>query len=363
MTTNFLKSLAIFALLAVLVTGAAFGQAAMTQTTLSAALTGSGAAKTFAVASATGFAVGNLVAIDQEAMGGVTAVSGTNITVASRATNATRVQYHSANAVVWVGLPTYFGNSTSGVGLSGTCTPSSIPALPHVRLPSMEVYDCPASGADANLWVRLATATPYYVKDAFFWQPFSDCQASVSANGSGTNGFTTAGTSVTPVAQASTSGTGTNTHTFVCQIHVPTSLSTFGLGRGAQVKDVQFYYGVQTTGLGTQVATLASGTMNSAIVFSTVALPAPGAGETASTVLPVRADAGTLLITPVVASANVATTTAGGFYSMQFTPATPIAINTDRQLLQLTVALLNTATSATITNSPGFLVHVISSPF
>jgi hypothetical protein len=70
-----------------------------------------------------------------------------------------------------------------------------------------------------------------------------------------------------------------------------------------------------------------------------------------------RADAGTLAITPVVGSFNTATTTAGEFYTVNFAPATPIAIATDNRQLMFTVSLLNTATSATVTNSAGFLVH------
>ena len=48
---------------------------------------------------------------------------------------------------------------------------------------------------------------------------------------------------------------------------------------------------------------------------------------------------------------------------MQFTPASPISVITDRQQLLLTVTLQCAGTTATTTNSPGFLVHVLSSPF
>lgn len=189
-----------------------------------------------------------------------------------------------------------------------------------------------------------------------YWIPPGACNSTVSGNGTGTNGLTTAGTSATPVVQAETDGSGTNTHTFVCNITPPYFIVTSGTG--LQIISATFFYGVQTTGLGTQVASLASGTMNSSIVFSYIAYPTPAAGETPSTVTPVRADSGTLTITPVVASANVATTTAGAFYSMTFTPASgTLAWKTDLRQLLLTVSLLNTATSATVTNSPGVLVR------
>ena len=182
--------------------------------------------------------------------------------------------------------------------------------------------------------------------------PAGACGSSVSANASGTNGLTVAGASNTPVDQASTSATGTNTHTFVCDITPPSRLQgTTGLA----ITGATFYYGVQTTGLGTQVATLASGTMNSSVVFGKVLFPTAGATETPSTVTPARADSGTLAMTPAVASFNVATTTAGAFYSVTFTPATPITVAGLTKYL-LTVSLLNTATSATITNTPGVVV-------
>lgn len=188
-----------------------------------------------------------------------------------------------------------------------------------------------------------------------YWVPPGACNSAVSANGTGTNGLTTTGASTTPVVQAQTTGTGTNTHIYRCNISPPNAIIT--TGSGIAIRDAVFFYGIQTTGLGTQVAVLASGTMNGEAVFTTITYPAPGAAETPSTVTPARADAGTLVIAPVVASANVATTTAGSFYSTSFTPATPVAYKTDRVQLLLNVALLNTASSATVTQSPGVLVH------
>lgn len=189
-----------------------------------------------------------------------------------------------------------------------------------------------------------------------YWVPPSACSSSVSGNGTGTNGQTTSGASLLPVVQAQTSATGTNTHTYICNINPPSYLTA--TNARVLVQDAVFFYGVQTTALGTQVAVLASGTMNASIVFSKVLYPPSGASETPSVVTPVRADAGTLVITPVVASSNVATTTAGSFFSVKFQPATAISWNTDLQQLLLTVSLLNTATSATVTNSPGVLVHL-----
>lgn len=196
----------------------------------------------------------------------------------------------------------------------------------------------------------------YTSANRYYWVSPGSCGTGVSGNGTGTQQVTTVGASFTPVTQAQTSASGTNTHIFTCNIAPPGYLVTSG--NGFVIVDATFYYGVQTTGLGTQVATLASGTMNSLTVFTTIDYPTAGAAETPSTVTPVRADSGTLTIAPAVASFNVATTTAGAFFSAKFTPASGTLVykTINRQLL-MQVALLNTATSATITNSPGVLVH------
>ena len=133
----------------------------------------------------------------------------------------------------------------------------------------------------------------------------------------------------------------------------PTGIITSG--NGLAITEAVFAYG-QAQLLGTQSATLGSGTLNSVAVFSTITYPAAGAAETPSTVTPVRADSGTLLITPVVASFNNSTTTAGQFYTMRFTPATPIAWKTDLVQLLLTVRVVPLTGLETSFNTPGVLV-------
>lgn len=186
--------------------------------------------------------------------------------------------------------------------------------------------------------------------------PPSQCTTTVSGNSTGTNGLTTSGASSTPVCQAQTSASGTNTHTYAYNIAPPSGIS--GTSTIWKITDVVFLYGVQTTALDTQVSVPASGTLNAALVFSYIQYPTAGASETPSTVTPVRADSGTLGLTPVTASINVATTTAGSFFSQTFTPATPITWNSDLKQILFKAALLCQATSATVTNSPGVFVHM-----
>lgn len=193
-----------------------------------------------------------------------------------------------------------------------------------------------------------------------YFVPPGACNSTVSADATGTNGLTVSGASFTPVVQAQTDNTAVaHTHTFVCNISPPAFILT--TGTGLQIIDATFFYGVVTSNLGTQAVSLTAGTLNSAIVFSSITYPAAGTGETPSTVTPVRADSGTLTLLPTAANFNVTATTAGAFYSETFTPASgTLPWKTTFKQLLMTVKLLNTTTSATITNSPGILVRMRS---
>src|SRR5690242_6647651 len=107
--------------------------------------------------------------------------------------------------------------------------------------------------------LALAAQGPSATNPGFYWVPPSACTSSVSANSTGTNGQTTTGASAVPVVQAQTSATGTNTHTYICNISPPTAIIT--ARAGIAILDAVFLYGPQSA-LGTQSATLASGTMN-----------------------------------------------------------------------------------------------------
>lgn len=73
---------------------------ALTKTTITAAITPS--ALTFAVTSATNFSVGKQVKIDNEYIGGITAVSGTTITVRGRGDQGTAAVAHNILAPIQV---------------------------------------------------------------------------------------------------------------------------------------------------------------------------------------------------------------------------------------------------------------------
>lgn len=351
-----LSNLALLSLLAGF-PAVAHAQTTTTQTTLSAAQarqTSGSATQLIQVASATGIAVGTELYIDQEAEL-VTAVSAGSTTtfVVQRGYNGTRSTSHTSGQIVYAG-------PTAGVTGSpflqqdpsfGSCSSTALLYTVYVVEPSGELWQCVAS-----TWVN--------VIDALEWVGPGNCAYSTSggtlttptfgAAGNTALGLINASSAITPVYQVATTNSGTATNTITCAIPVP---SRANIARGVFVADVTFFYGVQQTGLGTQAVVLASGTMNAQAVFTTITMPAAGTSETASTVTPVRWDSGTLTLLPTVANFNVATTTAGAFYSEKFTPATPMSMNTDLTGYYVNFTVLETATSASTVNTPGFLVH------
>lgn len=343
---------------------AALGQAALQQTTLSAAINGGTSATggvvlqtTINPASLAGFAAptqgnqnGSIVVIDTEFLQVLGINTATGAVQVARGVWGTQARGHVAGSTVYVGPPNFFKNYDP----NGSCAPSLEPVLPTVSAASGDVFTC---DTNTNVWVRQSSPWAYKFTDGAIPFTWSQCQSSVSGNASGTNGYTTVGTSNTPVVQASTSSTGTNTHTYVCKVHVPQRLANTLPGKGIYLSNFVFYYGVQGGALGSQANVLGSGTFNGSTVFGSVTYPLPGAAETPSAVAPLRLDSGTLTIAPVVASFNTAITTAGAFYTVQFTPASPILLQTDLQDVVLTVTFQCAATTATTTNSPGGIIH------
>ena len=304
--------------------------------------------------------------VDKELMQIQAITTGTNTVQVIRGAGATVATKHNGTETAYFGQMAIFDAASGNVGgaqggsggtspipvfLSGaggsdqpipgtTCVSSNELYLPLIHIPTGRQYNC-INGR----WM---------IDDGQIFMDAGNCQSSVSANSSGTNGLTTVGTSNVPVIQASTSGSGTNTHIYRCILNIATRLNY----KGISVKDIVFFYGVQTSALGTQASVLASGTMNADIVFSKITtFPVASASETPSTVTTVRADTGTLVITPVVASFATATTTAGAFASVQFIPSAGIDITADYALYILEVTFQCAPTSATITNSPGFTIH------
>lgn len=351
--------------------GLSFAQTGFTTTTLTNALTARGTAGTtgtqgnftIVVGSTTGMyapgvnpsygSIGSPTApnityllVDRELMR-VNAVPSTTTVSVERGVQGTKSVAHNASATVYVAYANQLLNSPP----TGACTAATFQYMPQYSFTDGNFYTCATSGPNANLWTIYNSQTYQNLQDGEYFIPWSDCVSSVSGNSSGTNGQTTAGGN--PVDQASTSASGTNTQTYICALKAPSRTTA---NKGVYITGVNFYYGVQTNALGTQASVAASGTFNGTTVFTKIVMPAAGASETPSTVSPVRADSGSLVYTPAAASANTATTSAGAFYTQTFTPATPFALSDNTQYF-VNVTFQAAATTATITNTPGLLIH------
>jgi hypothetical protein len=200
--------------------GLVHGQATLTSTTLSAAVT-SVTQTTFSVTSATGFVarsgsvVQSVAVIDQEKFN-VVSVSGTRITVERMAGRAT---LHASGATVYVGPNDYFNRAEPVAGTP--CTSTAEVVLPVVIYLKGAVYNCTAS-----VWTPIqqgsATGTGNYVMQVSpsITTSLLATTAGATTLGSATKPFSVldfAGTSGTPgtnnfsITGASTSGTRTIT--------------------------------------------------------------------------------------------------------------------------------------------------------
>lgn len=131
-------------LVALLLAPHAYGQAALTYTTLSAAITTTGQ-QTIVLGSATGITERRTkLYIDHEAMD-VTTANGTAINVV-RGAAGTRAATHPAGSIVWIS-PT--GNYFATTDRFGSCTATSEFVLPVINITNGKHFDCIGS-----LWVE-----------------------------------------------------------------------------------------------------------------------------------------------------------------------------------------------------------------
>lgn len=155
---KFLTRLISVTFLSSLTATSVFAQAATTQTTLSAAI---GATDSnIVVASATGFAAGNVVVVDfSEAMTVKKSyVSGTTIPVSRSGYGGTPVIAHPSSAVVVTGIPGRFASESP---TPGPCTGTNYQALPLVVIKRfVSMFDCTGPSSTTQSWQQ-------YIKDGF----------------------------------------------------------------------------------------------------------------------------------------------------------------------------------------------------
>ena len=302
--------------------------------------------------------------------GAIQAITGNTLTATDNQTSCAAPAYTSCNFVFWA----------SGASLSITTSPTTAFAVGNVVVAFVTTTSgnitlvTPASWSPSTAGLNTITPTGTNNPAGGYWVSPGNCWYSV-ATGTLTTptfgaapGATALGLNVVlstapavPVMQVSTTNAASiSVNTLTCLINPP---STIGVtGRGVNLVNVDFFYGIQGTGgvNATQVGVLASGTMNGSLVFSKVVMPTAGASETPSTVAPVRADAGTLAVTPALASFNSLVTSAGAFFTQRFTPATPFALTGDDTQYYVSMTVLCNTTQATTINTPGVMVHFTS---
>lgn len=149
--------IALLLVVALLAGQAAFAQTTINSTTLSTAITDTGATTGIVVASigsgATAVLAGQVLFIDGEAMTVRTTPTTTTVTV-NRHTQATRGQTHASGAIVYYGNGQAFVSGTSGVQFyQGSCTASANLYLPLIDTVNGTVGNCLDSRWS---WTRLS---------------------------------------------------------------------------------------------------------------------------------------------------------------------------------------------------------------
>lgn len=295
-----------------------------------------------------------------------TTITGNTVTVTNTQTDCSAPAYASCNFVFW---NTGASLSTSTVAATAFAPGNVVVAFVTATGGNVTAVT-PASWMPATASVTTQpggttnTAGAYWVPPGNCWYgvvtgtltaPTFGAAPGVTALGLNV-GLSTA--PAVPVMQVATTNAAViSVNTLTCLINPP---STVGItGRGINLVNADFFYGIQQAGgvNATQAYVLASGTMNGALVFSKVVLPAPGAAETPSTVAPVRADTGTLVVTPSGAAFNSLVTSAGAFFTQRFAPATSFSLTTDETMYYVAMTFLCNTTQATTINTPGVLIH------
>jgi hypothetical protein len=262
--------------------------------------------------------------VDRELMC-VISVSGSQVFVERDVFNmGTPVQQHASGAVVWIGLPSQFP-STNGQP-SGYCNPAALNnnALPWIAVNTGQIYTC---NALTNQWGT---------EGVLFLNP--TCGSLATTTTTTDNGLVVAATN-NVVHQFTTSATGGTTE-FTCDIPIPSRLTA---GKGVVLTDVDFLYGAQTTA----ISSIAAATVKTVTYPASTAAGAAAAGT-------VAAAGGTYTVTPT--TLQKATTTSGQCYNEKLVFGTPIAVNTDNQVVTFDQVFTNSA-AATVYQICGLLVH------
>lgn len=344
------------------VCSASFAQTAFTTTTLTTAITargqnlGVGGTSSLLVGSTSGMfapalnpsygSIGGLTGpnitylfIDKEVMR-INAVPSSTVVVVERGVQGTKAVNHAATAVVYVAVAPQLANAP----LTGSCTATTLAYLPVYSFTTGDFYDCKTVGPNANVWAISNSQNFQDFADGSFFVAPSACWFA-NTTYTGTPAFIVLGASNVPVLNQTTNST-TGTETLTCGINIPTRLTA---NKGIVITAINVFYGIQTTAI-TSVGTP---------TLSTITFPVPAASETASTVTPVAI---TGALTNNTVTSGLGLTTAGAFWSLKSTLATPFAVTSDLTWLNYTVPFVSTNAGVLTLNTPGLQVfyHLVS---
>lgn len=352
------KVLSLFVLLLGLA-GLSFGQAVLQQTTLTTAVNGTPyytntPQTTITVASVTGMVAEfngsftSVIVVDQEAMGVISFNASTLIVNVQRGYAGTKTRSHVNGATVYVGPPSSPNPNWFKVyDPNGACTAALEPVLPTVSLASGDVFNCDATTGN---WIKSGTAAPFMFADGSFYIGEATCTGSTTGTaGSGNATDILTGSGGARVYRVSATNASSSANTFVCNFNVPARLTA---NKGCLLTDVTFLVSPQTT-IPTSI-TLPT--------LKTFTVPAAAATETANSATFVTSG-GTLAILPTSANfATFAAVSAGQFYSIKTTLGTPVFVNTDLQQFQYTIVFNQSASAASLQETPGLVAHCTNYP-
>lgn len=325
-----MKNIKTLLILGLLGAFSAFGQLNTLTSTTTSAIQLRGA-RTISLTSATNITAGTqLYVVDPGQAEGevenVTSITGTTATVTR---NTSKVVPHVSGALVIAGSPQWFYKYNP----TGSCVTASEAVSPWINTITGGKFTCDPATLS---WVESG--------DRVFYVPPTQCTTAPTTS-TVTNTYPQIGASNVFVLNATTNSAA-GTTTLTCDILVPGSVTAT---RGAYLKDIVVAVGSQTT------APTSIGTAT----MATITFPTPVATtQTASTVTPVAAGGTITQLGPTTTVATV--TTAGAFLTFKYSPATPISLGTDLQILQFTVPYLQSAAAVMTLNFPGLWVHYVA---
>lgn len=227
---------------------------------------------------------------------------------------------------------------------SGTVTYQGQPAN-YVRINVLSAT-ANTTGKVALTYYGYSTVPTSTLTDAYFWVPESACAGATTGTvGSGNaTDIVAGGSGGARVYRVSATNASGSANTFTCYFSLPSRLTA---GKGFTITDIEFYVSTQTT----QPTSITTPTLKASTAPG-YADPETASSATFTTV------GGTLTLAPTSAQfAAYSAVSAGQWYTLHVILGTPYIMNTDRTMLQFVIVFNQSASAASLQETPGFYVH------